>query len=86
MNEFATTIYDIVIIGAGPAGAFFAMELAKARPNLKIALIDGQASGLPKPCGGLLSSDAQKFLAQNNLVLPKNILDDPSNTCEAVIA
>lgn len=77
MNEFATTIYDIVIIGAGPAGAFFAMELAKARPNLKIALIDGQATGLPKPCGGLLSSDAQKFLAQNNLVLPKNILDDP---------
>ena len=32
--------YDIVIVGAGPAGIFAAYELFKKNPNLKVALID----------------------------------------------
>ncbi len=31
----------------------------------------------PKPCGGLLSPDAQKFLARSELTLPKEILVTP---------
>lgn len=31
----------------------------------------------PKPCGGLLSPDAQKFLARSGLTLPKEILVTP---------
>lgn len=70
-------LYDIAIVGAGPAGAVFAKELAEARPELKILLIDGQSPDSAKPCGGLLAPDAQKILAKFDLVLPKSILEDP---------
>ncbi len=70
-------IYDVVVVGAGPAGAVFASELAKARHDLKIALIDGQSENSAKPCGGLLAPDAQKLLAKFDLVLPKSVLEDP---------
>ena len=70
-------LYDIAIVGAGPAGAVFAKEIAEARPNFKIALIDGQNPDSAKPCGGLLAPDAQKILAKFDLVLPKSILEDP---------
>ena len=69
--------YDIAIVGAGPAGAVFAKEIAQARPDLKIILIDGQSPDSAKPCGGLLAPDAQKLLARFDLVLPKSILEDP---------
>lgn len=70
-------IYDIAVVGAGPAGAIFVKELAKARPELTIVLIDGQSQSLAKPCGGLLAPDAQKLLARFDLVLPKSVLEDP---------
>ena len=68
-------VYDIVIIGAGPAGATFAREIANS-PK-RVLLIDGQSSKNRKPCGGLLSPDAQKALAQFDLSLPKDILVNP---------
>jgi len=70
-------VYDIAVVGAGPAGAVFVGELAKARPDLKIVLIDGQSPDSAKPCGGLLAPDAQKLLARFDLVLPKSVLEDP---------
>ncbi len=70
-------IYDVAIVGAGPAGAFFARELSKTRPELRILLIDGQNEENKKPCGGLLAPDAQKALAEFDLTLPKSILADP---------
>lgn len=68
--------YDVLIIGAGPAGSTFARL---APPGLKIAVMDksGLAGERPKPCGGLLSPDAQKFLARSELTLPKEILVTP---------
>lgn len=69
--------YDVAVIGAGPAGAVFAKELAEARPGLKILLIDGQGAGQSKVCGGLLAPDAQKVLARLGLTLPKDVLSDP---------
>ena len=77
MSSKAEDIYDITIIGAGPAGSVFARELALASPKLKILLIDGQASDSPKPCGGLLAPDAQKLLAKFDLPLPNNVLESP---------
>ena len=77
MEQANQNTYDIAVIGAGPAGAVFVKELAEARPELKIILIDGQSSDSAKPCGGLLAPDAQKLLARFNLVLPKSVLEDP---------
>lgn len=64
--------YDMIVIGAGPAGATFARI---ADPKNRILLIDGNKTG--KPCGGLLAPDGQKALAHFDLNLPKEILADP---------
>lgn len=74
-------MYDIAIIGAGPAGATFA-RLIGERYNVllvdKRALTDkpeGFSSG--KCCGGLLAPDAQKMLSTLGLGLPKSVLEEP---------
>ena len=67
--------YDLLIVGAGPAGATFARLAAKS--GLSILLVDGQPLFPPKPCGGLLAPDAQKALAKAALFLPKKLLVDP---------
>lgn len=69
--------YDVAVIGGGPAGATFARELARKRPDMKIAIINALPPGNSKVCGGLLAPDAQKVLAQFDLDLPKEILADP---------
>lgn len=77
MEQKNHSTFDVAVVGAGPAGAVFVKELAKARPELRILLIDGQSPHSCKPCGGLLAPDAQKLLAKFDLVLPKSILEDP---------
>lgn len=70
-------MYDVVIIGLGPAGATLARLLDK---RLRVAAIDRKTGGeesFRKPCGGLLAPDAQKALAGFDLTLPKDILVDP---------
>lgn len=70
-------VYDVAIVGAGPAGAVFAKELAALSPERSAILINGQTKENKKPCGGLLAPDAQRVLAEFDLTLPKNILADP---------
>lgn len=65
--------YDIIVIGAGPAGSTFAREVK----NKKILIIDNQSEKNKKPCGGLLAPDAQKEFAHYNIVLPKEVLVSP---------
>ena len=71
-------MYDIAIIGLGPAGAFLAGHLSESH---RVIAIDkkqpGQGSGFHKPCGGLLAPDAQKSLSLFNMSLPKDILVSP---------
>lgn len=71
-------MYDIAIIGLGPAGAFLAKHLSK---NYRIIALDKKVSsatgGFSKPCGGLLAPDAQKSLSRFNMTLPKDVLVDP---------
>ncbi len=43
-------VYDVVIIGAGPAGLFSAYELTKKNKNLKVALIDRGALASNRVC------------------------------------
>lgn len=77
-------MYDILIIGAGPAGSNLARLLANDHSNpYKIALVDKRKLNQTidpyrrKACGGLLSPDAQKMLAKLNLNIPSNILENP---------
>ena len=69
--------YDVAIIGAGPAGAVFAKELARKAPALHVLLVDGQGESNKKVCGGLLAPDAQEMFAKLGLTLPTDILADP---------
>ena len=69
--------YDIAIIGLGPAGSTLARLL---NPQYKVIAIDKKSfgyDGFQKPCGGLISADAQKALASFDLTLPKDVLVDP---------
>lgn len=68
-------IWDVIVIGAGPASAAFARKAAEGGVN--ILVIDGQTEKHRKPCGGLLAPDAQKILAGSDFVLPKEVLADP---------
>lgn len=70
-------IYDFAIIGAGPAGATLARLLGKHKHTLIIDKKGKDMDGFSKPCGGLLSPDAQKALSHFDLTLPKNVLVDP---------
>ena len=67
-------MYDIAIIGLGPAGAALARLLSE---KFKIIAIDRKNKNTNKCCGGLLSPDAQKALAQFDICLPKDVLADP---------
>jgi flavin-dependent dehydrogenase len=50
--------FDLLIIGAGPAGSFAAERLA--RGGARVALFDGRGPNDPKACGGGVTSKALK--------------------------
>jgi flavin-dependent dehydrogenase len=50
--------FDVLIVGAGPAGSFAAERLA--RGGARVALLDGRPPGEPKACGGGVTSKALK--------------------------
>ncbi len=50
--------FDVLIVGAGPAGSFAAERLA--RSGVSVALFDGRPPGEAKPCGGGVTSKALK--------------------------
>jgi geranylgeranyl reductase family protein len=54
--------YDVLVIGAGPAGSFAAELLAKG--GAKVALFDGRPAGEPKACGGGVTAKALKAWPQ----------------------
>ena len=71
-------MYDVAVIGLGPAGVFLAKHLSRSHRVIaidkKLQNCDG---GFHKPCGGLLAPDAQKSLSRFNMSLPKDILVSP---------
>ncbi|MBO4638808.1 MAG: FAD-binding protein [Treponema sp.] len=66
-------MYDIIIIGAGPAGATLARLVAAQK---KVLLIDKKKNN-EKCCGGLIAPDAQKILASFDIGIPKDVVADP---------
>jgi len=74
-------MYDIAIVGAGPAGATLARLIGKC---YRVLLIDKRDFADPtetrsygKCCGGLLAPDAQRMLSKLGLGLPRRVLEDP---------
>lgn len=69
-------MYDVIIVGGGPAGSVFARRL---NGKYKALLIDRKKpqGGFEKPCGGLLAPRAQQALASFGDTLPKELLADP---------
>lgn len=75
-------MYDVIIVGAGPAGATLARHLPS---TYRVLLVDrrtlsDRAETAPrrdKPCGGLISPDAQRLLAHMGIGLPQDLLVDP---------
>ena len=74
-------MYDIAIIGAGPAGATLARLIGDRYKVLLIEkrrLLDAsEGFSAIKCCGGLLAPDAQMMLSKLGLGLPKSVLEDP---------
>lgn len=66
--------YDVVIVGAGPAGANLARLIDTEK--YRVLIVDG-SEGREKVCGGLISPDAQNVLARYDLSLPGNVLVSP---------
>ncbi len=62
------TVYDVVIVGAGPSGCSTAITLAKKGAN--VLIIDKSFFPRPKLCGGLIT-EKTLCLLENNLGLLK---------------
>lgn len=74
-------MYDVAIIGAGPAGATLARLISD---RYRVLLVDRRRpidtksdDFSDKCCGGLLAPDAQGMLSKMGLGLPKSVLVDP---------
>jgi len=73
-------MYDVAIIGAGPAGSMLTRLIGQRYRVLLVEKrqLDGpRKPSLGKCCGGLLAPDAQGMLSRLGLGLPKRILQDP---------
>ncbi|HBE79877.1 MAG TPA: FAD-binding protein [Firmicutes bacterium] len=73
-------MYDIAIIGGGPAGATLARLIGQKYKVLLLERRTFQAplySGSQKCCGGLIAPGAQKMLALFGLGVPKSVISSP---------
>lgn len=73
--------YDIVIIGAGPAGSTLARCLSTNRG--RVLIVDKRNLAQPerntaKPCSGLVAVPAQAVLKQQGLTIPSEVKVTPS--------
>lgn len=73
-------MYDVIIVGGGPAGATLARLIGKDYKVLVLERRDFQENheyNRVKSCGGLIAPDAQLMLAKFGLGVPKSVLMSP---------
>src|SRR5437016_5513923 len=63
--------FDVVVVGAGPAGSVCAYCLA--RRGVSVALVDRVKFPRDKACGDLLSPSVAKLLGQLDIVVPGRV-------------
>ena len=57
------SVWDLVVVGAGPAGAAAALEARRLRPDAAVLLVDKAAFPRDKPCGDGIGPHAVDELA-----------------------
>ena len=76
MNDIAITKakeeYDVIIVGAGPAGCSAAKELSN---EYKTLMVDSSVFPRSKPCGGILVDESIEFLKK--IKPPLDIFSEP---------
>lgn len=73
-------MYDVIIVGGGPAGSTLARLIGKEYKVLVLEKRDFDESheyNREKCCGGLIAPDAQLMLARFGLGIPKSVLVNP---------
>ena len=58
----SNTLYDVIIVGAGPSGTSCAYNIMQLKPNAKVLLIDKATFPRYKPCGGGVSPEVANYL------------------------
>jgi geranylgeranyl reductase family protein len=61
--ELTRTLFDLLVVGAGPAGAAAALEVRRLRPDATVALVDKATFPRDKACGDGLGPHAVDELA-----------------------
>lgn len=74
-QPYASTDYDLVVVGAGPAGITAAREATQA--GLRTLLVESSSLPRRKSCGGMLNEYAQRFL-EGVAPLPHGMVLDPA--------
>ena len=74
-QPYALADYDLVVVGAGPAGIMAAREAAQA--GLHTLLVESSSLPRRKSCGGMLNEYAQRFL-EEVAPLPHEMVLDPA--------
>ncbi len=74
-------VYDVIIVGAGPAGSFAAYNCAKA--GLSTLILEKEKLPRDKPCGGLVGRNVLEIagfgvekIAENRIGTNKILMDD----------
>jgi geranylgeranyl reductase family protein len=62
MNASSDVIWDLAVVGAGPAGAAAALAALRRRPGARVLILDRAASGRDKACGDGIAPHALDVL------------------------
>jgi geranylgeranyl reductase family protein len=63
-SRSSASSYDLVVVGAGPAGAAAALAMLRRRPGARVLLLDKAAFPRDKTCGDAISADGVAELAR----------------------
>ena len=71
----SSAVYDVVVVGAGPAGIAAAREAA--RSGARVLVMESASLPRRKSCGGMLNAYAQRFL-EAVAPLPRDLVLEPA--------